>query len=136
MLTADTVAPVDPAKLNHWLAIVTSCREYVRSWIKAQCEVEGAAFLRNLIEHFSSVSVPQAAASLTFQFHRARGNAARAAKDCVLDRSIAFPTSKLTKNEIDDGWTLCTDPECKPTTGGRRIIGVHAHPLLPAKEQR
>jgi hypothetical protein len=60
----------------------------------------------------------------------------RAVDGRVPDRSIAFPTSKLTKNEIADGWVLCADPTCKPTTGGRRIIGTHAHPLVLAKESR
>lgn len=40
---------------------------------------------------------------------------------------VTFPTSKLTPYEIKIGWYLCTDPKCKPTLGGRRIIGSHAH---------
>lgn len=38
-----------------------------------------------------------------------------------------FPTSKLTEGEIADGWYICSDPTCKPTVGGHRVIGAHAH---------
>lgn len=59
--------PIEPAKMAHWIAIMSALDERVRVWVNARLAANDVDYIRAQIERFASVSIPDARASLSFQ---------------------------------------------------------------------